>query len=124
MSVRSLFVPTPNVETYPRYYLVQLLAKERIRCILSGDTFGDISGNLVQQYLEIPGAYQTAEAVAKFVASESSVVMAAFKRFEESPLYVEALKQLNPYAGNKFEVTSVTAGGIMVLIEVPESVTE
>lgn len=122
MSVRSLFVPTPNVEQYTNYYLVQLMAKERIRCIMLEEPFNDISGSLVERYLTLPPAVQTAEAIQKYCLAEGKIINKAFKEFEKTPAYVNALEQLNPYKGNKFEITSVTSGGIMVLIEVPEPV--
>ncbi|MNN93387.1 hypothetical protein D3C81_2118150 [compost metagenome] len=46
--------------------------------------------------------------------------MQSFERFEKTPLYAEAIQNLKPYANNKFEITNVTAAGIVVLIEVPE----
>jgi hypothetical protein len=122
MSVRSLFVPTPEVEKYTNYYLVQLMAKERIRCIMKNETFSDIAPSLVERYLTLPPAVQTADAIKKYCEAEGKIINKAFKEFEKTPAYVNALEQLNPYKGNPFEITSVTSGGIMVLIEVPEPV--
>jgi hypothetical protein len=120
MSIRSLFVPTPEVEQYSNYYLVQLLAKERIRCIMEGDQFNDISGALVERYLEIPPKLVRQEDIQKYCKSEGKVILQSFERFEKTPLYAEAIQNLKPYANNKFEITNVTAAGIVVLIEVPE----
>lgn len=120
MSIRSLFVPTPEVEQYSNYYLVQLLAKERIRCIMENDQFNDISSSLVERYLEIPPKLVRQEDIQKYCKSEGKMILQSFERFEKTPLYAEAVKSLKPYANNKFEITSVTAAGIVVLIEVPE----
>jgi hypothetical protein len=122
MSVRSLFVPTPDVEKYTNYYLVQLLAKERVRCIMEGDHFNDISGSLVERYLEIPPKLVRQEDIQKYCKSEGKIILQAFHEFEKTPMYAEALKNLKPYAHNKFEITNVTASGLVVLIEVPEPV--
>lgn len=124
MTTRSLFVPTPDVQQYPNYYLVQLLAKERVRCILTGDKFGDISPGLVEHYLTVPPRLTKANEVQKFYQSEGKAVMDAFERFEKTPMYQDALKALLPMAGNKFEIASVTVPGIMVLIEVPDLVAQ
>lgn len=120
MSIRSLFVPTPEVEQYTNYYLVQLLAKERIRCIMEDDKFNDISSSLVERYLEIPPKLTRQEDIQKYCKSEGKIILQAFERFEKTPLYAEAIKNLKPYVHNKFEITNVTAAGIVVLIEVPE----
>ena len=120
-TIRSIFVPTQNIEQYRNYYLVQLLAKERVRCIMQDDQFNDISGNLVERYLEIPPKLVRQEDIQKYCASEGKIILQSFKVFEKDPVYAEAIRNLKPYAGNKFEISSVTAAGLVVLIEVPDA---
>lgn len=119
--IRSVFVPTQNIQQYSNYYLVQLLAKERVRCIMEGDQFNDISGALVERYLEIPPKLTRQEDIQKYCASEGKMILQSFKVFEKDPVYTEAIKNLKPYAGNKFEIANVTAAGLVVLIEVPDA---
>lgn len=121
-SIRSIFIPTQNVEKYSNYYLVQLLAKERVRCIMEGVTFSDISADLVERYLEVPPKLTRQNEIQKYYSSEGKVILQSFNEFEKNPLYAEAIRNLKPYANNKFEITTVTASGIVVLIEVPDAV--
>lgn len=120
MSIKSLFVPTPEVEQFSNYYVVQLLAKERIRCIMTGDKFQDTSLELVQKYLTIPPNTLGANAEEKFFKAEAKNVMESFKLLEKVPAFAEALQLVKTYAGNDFEVTSVTANGIQLLFNVPD----
>ena len=122
MSIKSLFVPTPEVEQFSNYYVVQLLAKERIRCIMTGDKFQDTSLELVQKYLTIPPNTLGANAEEKFFKAEAKNVMESFKLLEKVPAFAEALQLVAAYAGNEFEVTSVTANGIQLLFNVPDVV--
>lgn len=120
--VRSIFVPTQNIQQFSNYYLVQLLAKQRVICLLENKPFLDISPALVEQYLTIPVGCQTANETAKFIKSESKDVFASFNRFEQDTVYKEALDILKQYTGSKYEINGVTTSGIMVLIETPETV--
>lgn len=117
---KSLFVPTPNVELFSNYYLVQLLAKERVKSIMEKTSFGNISEELVNKYLTIPEKLGKPEDIERYVKAEAKDVFASFKRFEEEKQYKQALLALKDYTGYDYEVTSVTMQGIMVLITVPE----
>lgn len=119
--VKSIHIPTPNIQEYSAYYLVQLLARQRAISILENTPFMDISPELVNRYLQIPPSCQTAEAIDNFVKSESVHVFQSFSRFEENPLYKEALLILKNYEGMAYSVNSVTTSGIMILITVPET---
>jgi hypothetical protein len=119
--IRSLFVPTPQVEQFSNYYLVQLLAKERVRCIMTGDKFNDTSRELVEKYLTIPPTLRSADEQENFFKTAARDIMNSFKTFEKTPPYIDALKALAPYAGNVYEVSAVTVNGIMVLITIPET---
>lgn len=118
--VKTILIPTPNIQEYSAYYLVQLLARQRAISILENTAFMDISPRLVEQYLQIPPSCQTAEAVANFIKSESVHVFQSFNQFEEDPLYRDALLILKNYEGMPYSVNSVTTSGIMILITVPE----
>lgn len=120
MSIKSLFVPTPEVEQFSNYYVVQLLAKERIRCIMTGDKFQDTSLELVQKYLTIPSTALGANAEEKFFKTEAKNVMTSFKLLEKVPAFAEAMRLVASYAGKEFEITSVTANGIQMLFNVPD----
>lgn len=119
--IRSIFIPTPQVEQFSNYYLVQLLAKERINCLMTGEKFEDKSLELVQKYLTIPSGITTAKQEEDFFKATAKEVMASFKVLEKFPMYEDAMKQLKVYENHKHEVTSVTTSGLMVLIEVPEA---
>ena len=111
MSIRTVFIPTPQIEQFSNYYLVQLLAKHRVLCMGKGEPFTDTSAELVEKYLTIPVGLTTAKEV-----------LASFKLLEQVPIYEQAMKQLKAYEGHQLEVSSVTTSGLMVLIEVPEPV--
>lgn len=81
----------------------------------------DVSPALVEQYLNIPAGCTTANAVAKFIKSESKAVLDSFNVFETNTTYKEALETLKQYTGFKYEINGVTTSGIMVLIETPET---
>jgi len=117
---KSQFIPTSNIEEYSNYYLVQLLARERIISIMEKTPFKDTSQVLVERYLTVPPALQKSDEVQNFIKTEAAVVLGEFKRFEEEKLYKQSLEQLKHYTGYKYEITSVTLQGIMVLVEIPE----
>ena len=118
MSIRSIFIPTPQVEQFSNYYLVQLLAKERVRCVMTGEKFADTSLDLVQKYLTIPTGVSGAQEET-FFKNTAKEVLASFKLLEAFPTYAEGIVQLKNFEGYKFEINSVTVGGIMVLFETP-----
>lgn len=122
MSIKSLFVPTPEVEQFSNYYVVQLLAKERIRCIMTGDKFQDTSLELVEKYLTYSSNTMPVSSEEAFFKTKAKEVMASFKLLEKVPAFAEALQLVAAYAGNEFEVTSVTANGIQLLFNVPDVV--
>ena len=120
MSLRSLFIPTPDVQNYPNYYLVQLLAKERVRCLLSGESFVNISEYLVEKYLEAPSHLVSVKDIKDFILEKGKEVLESFKTFEKDSSYKAALETLIPYKGYKFDFLGVTISGIMLMVEVDE----
>ena len=115
---KSQTIPTPGIEKCSNYYLVQQLILQRIRCTLTGDKFVDTSYELAQKYLLPPPTCQTQEQVHKYLLNEARMIPAAFKLYEQTPDYIEAIKLLRTYEGSTFTIVNVTLGGIIVLIEV------
>lgn len=119
--IKSLFIPTPDIMTYSNYYLVQLLAKERVICMMEDKPFVDTSEELVRHYLEIPVHFQKQGDTDSYVKSEAKMIFAGFSLLEKNPTYSSALSLLNQYAGQSYKIVSLTTGGIMMMFETPES---
>lgn len=120
MSLKSLFIPTPDIEGYPNYYLVQLLARERVRCLLSEESFTNISEFLVEKYLEPPAHFVSLKDIKDFILEKGKEVLASFNEFEQNAVYKQAIETLIPYKGFKFEFRGVTLSGIMLMVETEE----
>ena len=118
--IKSVFVATPGIERCPNYYLIQLLIRERIRSVLMGDTFVDNARELVVKYLNIPPHYKTQEQIDKYIKSEAKEVTSNFLKFETTPGYQEIIRSLKQLEGSRFNITSFTMSGIMVLVEVED----
>ena len=118
--IKSVFVATPGIERCPNYYLIQLLIRERIRSVLLGEPFVDNAKELVLKYLDIPAHYKTQEQIDKFIKSEAKEVTSNFLKFETTPAYKEVIGLLRQMEGSRFNITSFTMSGIMVLVEVED----
>lgn len=117
---KSMFFPTTGIEKCSNYYLVQRLIIQRIKSVLTGETFKDISFDLVNQYLTVPPHYQTPKDVERYLLSEAKMVSSAFNQYEKTPGYEENIKLLRTYEGKTFSIVNVTMSGIMILIEVED----
>jgi len=117
--INSHTIPTPGIENCRHYTIMQQLVVGRVRSIMTNEPFLDDVGPMIQQYLEVPPALQTAEEVKKYIDSEAKEVKAAFKKFEETtPGYADAIALLKPYCGRSFSINSISLGGVRILIEV------
>lgn len=119
--LKSLFIPTPNILTYSNYYLIQLLAKERVVCMMESKPFIDRSEELVTRYLDIPVHFQKQGDTEQYVKTEAKMIFAGFSLLEKEPSYVSSLSLLNQYIGQKYTITSLTTTGIMVIFETPDA---
>lgn len=116
--IKSLNIPTPNLEQVKNSFIVRLLIVERVRCIMDELTFADHPKELIEKYLTVPPAYETVEQKAAFIQSESLEIMTAFNHYEQTPIYKEALSALVPYKGHVWRLVSSTFSGILITIEV------
>lgn len=114
--VRALFVNTPGIEECENYWVVQRLIEHRIRCIMTGTEFSDISKDLVLQFLTPPEDAITPEALNHFVLVEAERLLNTFNLYEQLPDYQDALSALKPYEGKSFSISSITMTGLQILI--------
>lgn len=121
VQTRSQFIPTPGITEVTNFYLVQLMMHDRVRAIISGDSFVDNSELYAQKYLNIPNSLDTPTKIDKFVKQEAKSISAAFHRYEETPIYKEALLAIKQMEGHSFQIVDTTNSGIMVLVEVPSA---
>lgn len=112
----SCFIATPGIEECSNYIIIQRLIEHRIRCVLMGSEFSDISRDLVLKFMTPPDDCITAEQMNKFVDIEAMNVLATFKLYEQLPSYQEAIEALKQHAGKQFTITSMTMTGIQILI--------
>lgn len=117
MATKSLFIPTPGIEQCRNYIIIQRLIQERIRSVMMGDPFVDKSHFYASQFLEVPVAYQTQEDIGKFLKSEAKELLAAFKKYEETPEYKEAISLLKEQEGASFNIANTTLSGMVVILE-------
>jgi hypothetical protein len=117
MTTKSLFIPTPGIEQCRNYVIIQRLVQERIRSVMMGDSFVDKSHFLASQFLEVPVQYQTQEDIGKYLKSEAKELLAAFKKYEETPAYKEAIGLLKEQEGASFNITNTTLSGMVVVLE-------
>lgn len=116
--VKSQNVRTPGLDRIYRGFLVRALVIERIRCILDDVPFNDSPKALIEKYIVIPPHYKDQEQKDRFLNSEMLEVMAAFRRFEETPAYQEDLNAILPYKGHIWHLVSSSTSGVLLTFEV------
>lgn len=116
----TLFVPTPGIEEVRNYFLVQKLLEHRIRSMMTGIPFDDISRSLVEQFITVPTTNQTPEQVNNFYSMEAQELYAAFAMYEQNPRFQESLQTLVPYKGKPFSINSLTNVGMQLVITLGE----
>lgn len=112
----TLFIGTPGIEELRNYFLVQKLLEHRVRSMLTGIPFDDISRQLVMQYITIPSTHQTPEQVEAFYSLEAQELSAAFAMYEQTPRFQESLQTLIPYKGKPFSINGLTNMGMQLII--------
>lgn len=116
--IKSQNIRTPGLEKLHRSFILRLLVVERVRCLMDQVPFNDNPHSLVEKYLPVPPHYKDDEQKDRYIKSEVIEVMAAFKRYEETPSYQEDLKALIPYKGHSWHLVSATDSGVLITIEV------
>lgn len=114
--VRALFVNTPGIEECENYWVVQRLIEHRIRCVMTGSEFSDISRDLVLKFLTAPDDADTPEKMNHFLTVEAERLLNTFNLYEQLPDYQTAIEALKPFAGLSFSITSITMTGFQILI--------
>lgn len=117
---KTMFFPTVDIEKCSNYYLVQRMILQRIRSVLTGEPFVDISVDLANQYLSVPPHYQTPKDVERYILSEAKMISSAFHQYEKNPEYDANIKLLRTYEGRTFSIVNVTMSGIIIIIEVED----
>lgn len=112
----TLFVPTPGIEEVRNYFLVQKLLEHRIRSMMTGIPFDDISRRLVEQYLTPPVTSQTQDQLNNFYSLEAQELYNSFAMYEQSPRFQESLATLIPYKGKPFSINGLTNMGMQLVI--------
>lgn len=116
--IKSQQIRTPGLAKLHRSFLIRMLVVERIRCLMDDVPFNDNPHMLVAKFLPIPTHYKDEEQKDRYIKSEVLEVMAAFKRFEETPAYQEDLKALVPYKGHIWHLISSSDSGVLITVTV------
>lgn len=116
--VKSQNIRTPGLAKLHRSFLIRMLVVERVRCLMDDVVFNDNPHTLVAKFLPIPTHYKDDEQKDRYIKSEVMEVMAAFRRFEETPAYQEDLKALIPYKGHIWHLISSSDSGVLITVTV------
>lgn len=116
--INALFIHTPGIEECPNYIIIQRLIEHRIRCVMTGNEFSDITKDLVLRFMTAPDDVITPEQLSDFIQVEAERVLATFKLYEKLPSYEEAILALKHHQGKTFSITSITLTGFQILINV------
>lgn len=121
--LQTLHMKTPGITELSNYYLVQLMIKERIRSIFTGESFDsekrkEHALNLCVNYTTVPPTFTTPEECKNFWEQEALALVNNYDLYEQTPSIQTDLHTLKQMEGKNFQITSFTQFGIMIIIEV------
>lgn len=121
--LQTLHMKTPGITELSNYYLVQLMIKERIRSIFTGEPFDsekrkEHALNLCVHYTTVPPTFTTPEECKNFWEQEALALVNNYDLYEQTPSIQTDLHTLKQMEGKNFQITSFTQFGIMIIIEV------